>query len=99
MIVWELYCDALEKGGLFSSGFIWIRGVTIPGLESESESDFHNFLGINDSNSDSDSSKNWFSYCTGIDSKMDSILIPIRIPIPVKNGIVTPLIWIRYIGS
>ena len=61
------------------------RGVTIPGLESESESDFHHFSGINDSNS----SKNRFSYCTGIDSgtgidsKKD--LIPIPIPIPEKT--------------
>ena len=78
-----------------------VRGVTIPGLESES--DFHHFCGINDSDSNSDSSKNLFSYCTGIDSgiginsgigidsKMDSIAIPIPIPIPEKNGIVTPL--------
>ena len=53
------------------------RGVTIPGLESES--DFHHFSWINDSNSNS--SINIFSYCTGInsvtwiDSKMDLILV------------------------
>ena len=75
--------------------FISIRGVTIPGLESESKSDFHHFSGINN---DSNSSKNRFSYCTGIDSgtaidsKMDSIPILIPIPIPANNGIVTPLI-------
>ena len=63
------------------------RGVTIPGLESESESDFHHFSWIIDSNS----SKNWFSYgtgidsSTGIDSKMDSILIPIPIPEKTRN--------------
>jgi len=48
------------------------RGVTMPGLESEL--DFHNLhelmIPI------PTPAKNRFSYCTGIDSKMDSIPIP-----------------------
>ena len=44
------------------------RGVMNLNLESESESDFHHFSEIVDSNSNSD--KNQFSYCTGIDSKI-----------------------------
>ena len=45
---------------------IGIRGVMTPTPESESESDFRHFSDI----FDSDSSKNQFSYCTGIDSKI-----------------------------
>ena len=68
---------------------VWVRGVTIPGLESKS--DFHHFLGISDSDANSDSSKNRFSYCTGIDSgtgidsKMDSIPTPIPIQTPTES--------------
>ena len=86
-----------RRAATTTAACVCIRGVTIPGLESESELDFHHFLGINDSNSNSKSCKNQFSYCTGIDSgtgidsKMDSIPIPNPILIPVKNGIVTPL--------
>ena len=87
---WSLYLNDIALNNM-----IQIRGVTIPGLES----DFHHFLGINNSDSNSNSSKNQFSNCTGIDfgtginAKMDSILIPI--PIPEKNGIETPLIQIN----
>jgi len=44
------------------------RGVMIPGLESIPESDSHHFSEIDDFNSNSNSSKNLFLYCTGIDS-------------------------------
>ena len=61
----------------------------IPTPESESESDFYHFSEF----VDSVSSKNRFLYCTGINSGywnqfQNRIFM---IPIPAKNGIITPL--------
>ena len=44
------------------------RGVMIPGLESIPESDFEHFSEFDDSNSNS--RKYQFFYCTGIDAKI-----------------------------
>ena len=69
---------------------IWIRGVMIPGLESISESGFGHFFEFDDSNS----SKNQFLHCTGIDSGywnrfqnwlFITVMIPIPTPIPEKT--------------
>ena len=67
----------------------------IPGPESIPESDFEHFSEFHDSNSNSNSCKNRFLYCTGIDSKIQYFvmaMIPIPIPIPEKNGIITPMV-------
>ena len=68
-----------------------------PTQESESESDFHHFSEIYDSNSNS--GKNRFSYCTGIDSRywnrFQNRISMIPIQIPAKNGIITPLVLMR----
>ena len=75
------------------------RGVMILGPESIPETDFEHFSEFGDS--ESDSSKNIFLYCTGIDSKIRYLIMAmIPIPIPEKNGIITPLfcstrIWIQ----
>ena len=45
-----------------------IRGVITPTPESESESDFHHFSEIFYSDSNSNSGKNQFSYCTAVSS-------------------------------
>ena len=81
-------------------GLVLNRGVIIPALESIPESDFPPFSEIDDSNSNSNSSKNWFLLCTGIDSGywnrfQNGIFIMAVIPIliPEKNGIITPLVW------
>ena len=82
-----------------SPGIVTNRGVMIPGLELIPQSDFHHFTEIDDS--DSNSSKNRFLFCTGIDSEYWNrvqirmfimTMIPILIPIPAKNGIITPLV-------
>ena len=71
------------------------RGVMIAGLESIPESNFHYFSEIDDS--DSNSSKNRILHCTVIDSGywnrfQNQIFIMVMIPIPAKNGMITPLI-------
>ena len=81
------------------------RGVMIPRLESIPE-DFHHFSEIYDSNSNS--CKKRFLYCTGIDSGYWNwlknlifimVMIPIPIPIPEKNGIITPVMVIERMWS
>ena len=49
-------------------GVVGIRGVMIPTPESESESEFPHFSESIDSVFNSNSGKNRFLYCTGIDS-------------------------------
>ena len=65
------------------------RGVMTPTPESESESDFHHFSEIVEYNSNSNSGKNWFSYCSGIDSgywnRFQNWISMIPIPIPAKT--------------
>ena len=73
----------------------------IPGSESILEPELHHFSEIDDSDSDSDSRNKW-NHNTyrgvkvpGLESIPDSEpfmgMIPIPVPIPRKNGIITPL--------
>ena len=81
-------------------GVVGIRGVMIPTPESESESDFPHFSESVDSVFNSNSGKNRFLYCTGIDSgywnRLKNRKCTIPILIPAKNGIITPLVCMQF---
>ena len=74
----------------------------IPGPESIPEPELHTFSEIDDSDSNSDSRKKWNhnTYRGVMIPWLESIpesepimgMIPIPVPIPRKNGIITPLV-------
>ena len=73
----------------------------IPGPESIPEPELHTFSEIDDSDSNSDSRKKWnHNTYRGVmipwlesipESEPNMGMIPIPVPIPRKNGIITPL--------
>ena len=78
----------------------------IPGPESIPEPELHTFSEIDDSDSNSDSRKKWNhnTYRGVMIPWLESIpesepimgMIPIPVPIPRKNGIITPLMQMQY---